>query len=109
VFVFNAAFTLRGLTSGALLGGVFMAIWLRRGRSTPVVTGMLAALGVMLLIEILPQWSVTAGVWKAWVGEPIFWPWYTTIGVIVAVGVALLVRGRERAHAGPDQGRSSMP
>jgi len=40
-FVLNAAFELRGLTSGALLGGLALAIFWRPGRATPVVTGML--------------------------------------------------------------------
>jgi len=105
VFVFNAAFSLRGLTSGALLGGVLMAIWMRRGRSHPVVVGMMAALGCMTLIQLAPMWEVTNAWLKEWLGGPIFWPWYTLIGLLVAVGTTLLVR--HTTDAGPAESRDS--
>lgn len=96
VFVFNAAFSLRGLTSGALLGGVLMAIWMRRGRSHPVVVGMMTALGCMTLIQLAPEWEVTNTWLLKWLGGPIHWPWYTLIGTVVATGTALLVRRATR-------------
>src|SRR5207237_1370314 len=40
-FVLNAAFSLRGLTSGALLGGLGLAVFWKNRRAFPVVTGML--------------------------------------------------------------------
>jgi Na+/proline symporter len=75
--VLDAAFSLRGLTSGALLGGVIMAVFLRRGSPWPVVVGMLSALGVMLWV----QTSTT-----------VFWPWYTLIGCSVCLLVTLGLR-----------------
>src|SRR5258706_1310104 len=39
-FVLNAAFALRGLTSGALLGGLGLAIFWKNGRALPVIIGM---------------------------------------------------------------------
>ena len=33
MFVLNAAFTLRGLTSGALLGGLMLAVFWKNGRA----------------------------------------------------------------------------
>jgi len=36
-FVLNAAFSLRGLTSGALLGGLLLAVFWKTGRALPVV------------------------------------------------------------------------
>src|SRR2546422_549230 len=53
-FVLNAAFSLRGLTSGALLGGLALAVFWRKGRSAPVIVGMLISLAVMTLIQLLP-------------------------------------------------------
>jgi len=91
-FVFDAAFSLRGLTSGALLGGVLVAVFMRRGRSTPVVMGMIAALLVMAVIEIFPKWEVTKEFWTRTVGVEIFWPWYTLIGLAVMLTVTWLTR-----------------
>jgi Na+/proline symporter len=55
-FVLNAAFSLRGLTSGALLGGLILAIFWKKGRTVSVVTGMLVSLGVMIAIQTFPVW-----------------------------------------------------
>src|SRR2546421_9617829 len=73
-FVLNAAFSLRGLTSGALLGGLALAVFWKRGRAVPVITGMLVSLVVMTAIQTLPKFGI---------GMEIFWPWYTLIGVLV--------------------------
>src|SRR5437667_2096737 len=43
-FVLDAAFKLRGLTSGALLGGLLLAVFWKKGRALPIVTGMLCSL-----------------------------------------------------------------
>jgi solute:Na+ symporter, SSS family len=43
VFVLNWAFSLNGLTNGALLGGLALALWWGRGSALPVIAGMLAA------------------------------------------------------------------
>lgn len=75
--VLNAAFALRGLTSGALLGSLLLTLIWKKGSSEPVITGMLAAFSVMIFIF-----------WKT----PVFWPWYTLIGTVVALTVATLVR-----------------
>jgi len=44
-FVLNAAFSLRGLTSGALLGGLVLAVFWKNIRTTAVILGMLTSLG----------------------------------------------------------------
>ncbi|PYI88934.1 MAG: hypothetical protein DME26_02490, partial [Verrucomicrobia bacterium] len=93
------AFSLRGLTSGALLGGVLLAVFQRQGRSLPVITGMLAAWLVMTGIEVLPKWSATQPLWQRFVGQDIFWPWYTLIGLAVCLSVASLTRAiMTRSH-----------
>ena len=83
-FVLNAAFTLRGLTSGALLGGLLLAIFWRGGRARPVVVGMMTSLAVMILIRVLPL--------LGWMKTEIFWPWYTLIGTVVTLLTAFAVR-----------------
>ena len=50
-FVLNAAFALRGLTSGALLGGLALAIFWKKGRGVPVITGMIVSLACMTAIQ----------------------------------------------------------
>jgi Na+/proline symporter len=95
-FVLNAAFSLRGLTSGALLGGLTLAVFWRRGRALPVVVGMVTSLGVMTAIQTLPKWELTREVWAKTVGPEIFWPWYTLIGAAVTIGAAWLLGRKHR-------------
>src|SRR5207342_250682 len=56
-FVLNAAFSLRGLTSGALLGGLILAVFWKNGKAWAVITGMLASLSTMSALQLLPQLS----------------------------------------------------
>jgi Na+/proline symporter len=77
--VLNAAFALGGLTNGAMLGGLILALVWRRGRPGPVIAGMLAALAVMVTVYVQ---------WRAFVA----WPWYTLMGCLVTVAVAALIR-----------------
>lgn len=81
VFVLNAAFSLRGLTSGALLGGLLLALAWRRGIAAPLVIGMIASLLVMVGISL------------RWFSETkIDWPWFTLLGTVVTVAVAWVLR-----------------
>jgi Na+/proline symporter len=91
-FVLNAAFSLRGLTSGALLGGLGLAVFWRKDRAMPVVTGMLASAAALTAIQALPQLSATRGWWMKTIGTEIFWPWYTLIGAAITVTTAALLR-----------------
>ena len=84
-FVLNAAFALRGLTSGALLGGLLLAVFWRKGGSRPILVGMIVSLIAMIAIQVLPK--IAPGRMPE-----IFWPWYTLIGATVMVLVAWLVR-----------------
>jgi solute:Na+ symporter, SSS family len=84
-FVLNWAFSLNGLTNGAMLGGLALALFWQRGRSTPVITGMLCSLAGMICLRLL------------WPAE-IAWPWYTLIGASIMLAVAFpvrLIRSRE--------------
>jgi Na+/proline symporter len=78
-FVLDAAFSLRGLTSGALLGSLLLTLIWRKGNAKPVIIGMFAALATMTLIEVRFK-------------QYVFWPWYTLVGTVVAIGVAYLAR-----------------
>jgi SSS family transporter len=89
-FVLNAAFSLRGLTSGALLGGLTLAIFWKKGRAFSVITGMVISLAVMTAIQTFPIWSVTKELWAKAIGTEIYWPWYTLIGLLVTLAVAWL-------------------
>jgi SSS family transporter len=85
-FVLNAAFSLRGLTSGALLGGLIMAVFWRKSGAVPVVVGMLTSLAVMIGVSQFAWTRADGGTAK------IFWPWYTLIGTIVTLGTGWLTR-----------------
>ena len=91
-FVLNTAFSLRGLTSGALAAGLGMAIFSRRGRAAPLIAGMFVSLSTMVAVEVLPNWAPTKGMWMAVFGTDIFWPWYTIIGAAITVGVTWVMR-----------------
>jgi SSS family solute:Na+ symporter len=107
-FVLDAAFKLRGLTSGALLGGLLLAIFWKRGRSMPVIVGMMASLLVMTYFSPIVQEL-------KWPGQDVkvlplalqcpiklAFAWYTLIGCAITVGVAFTIRaflGRDIAPA----------
>jgi len=46
----------------------------------------------MTAIQVLPKWESSRTAWKQVFGSEIpdiYWPWYTLIGTVVTVGVAL--------------------
>jgi len=98
-FVLNAAFSLRGLTSGALVGGLILALLWRKtkGNGFPVIWGMLVALGVMTAIQVLPALGATREIWMRVVGTEIFWPWYTLIGAVVTLIAARAMRAARKS------------
>jgi SSS family transporter len=102
-FVLNAAFSLRGLTSGALLGGLGLAVFWRKGRTFPVIAGMFASLLIMIAIQFFPKWSATKAFWDRTIGFEIFWPWYTLIGAMVTLVTAWTTQKFLLAgHSGPE-------
>jgi SSS family solute:Na+ symporter len=86
--VLNAAFSLSGLTAGAMLGGLILAIWWKRGHALPVITGMLSSLVLMIFISRL-EWTEGAG--AAAIKWKVHWPWFTLIGTATTLIVAWLV------------------
>jgi SSS family transporter len=101
-FVLNAAFSLRGLTSGALLGGLILAVFWRHGRARPVVGGMLVSLACMTLVQLLPRMETTREAWMRIVGTEIFWPWYTLIGTVITLATAMAWRALAPDASAPD-------
>jgi Na+/proline symporter len=89
-YVLNAAFSLRGLTSGALLGGLLLVLLWTKGRALPVIVGTLASVAVMVGLSQYEWTQVNAA------GEAsqvkLAWPWFTLTGTLVTLGVAWAVR-----------------
>jgi SSS family solute:Na+ symporter len=102
-FVLNAAFALRGLTSGALVGGLALAVFWRKGRAVPIISGMLVSLAIMTCIEFMPKLEWTRAFWLNHFGPDIFWPWYTLIGATITISTAWLVRALLPQPAPPGQ------
>lgn len=84
-FVLNAAFSLRGLTSGALLGGLALVLFWRKGSWVPLFCGMITSLVAMIFITQF-TWGGPENPQK------IAWPWFTLIGTFITITVAYLVR-----------------
>src|SRR6185295_11499712 len=91
-FVLNAAMEVRGLTSGALLGSLLLALFWRKIGPRATVAGMIAALLVMNLLYWPPRLDATKPWWEATFGKGVFWPWFTLIGTVVTLSVAWLTR-----------------
>jgi solute:Na+ symporter, SSS family len=96
-FVLNAAFSLRGLVSGALLGAMLIALFWRGLGARATAVGMLASVVTMNLIHWPAALPATREAWLRLIGGEVFWPWYTLIGTLVTLGVAALAaRGATR-------------
>ena len=91
-FVLNAAFSLRGLTAGALLGSLIIALFWKRLGARATMAGMTASLVVMNLIYWPANVAVTKDWWMRTFGAEVFWPWFTLIGTVVTLGVAWATR-----------------
>lgn len=91
-FVLNAAFSLRGLTSGALLGSLILALFWRRVGARAAMAGMIASLVAMNCIYWPANIPATKDWWMKTFGAEVFWPWFTLIGTCVTLGIAWLVR-----------------
>jgi len=87
-FVLNAAFSLRGLTAGALLGSLIIALFWKRLGARATMLGMTASLVVMNLIYWPANVAATKEWWLRTFGAEVFWPWFTLIGTLVTLGVA---------------------
>ncbi len=91
-FVLNAAFSLRGLTSGALLGGLILALFGRGVGLRAAIVGMVTSVVFMNLIYWPATLPSVRERWLAVFGGEVFWPWFTLIGAVVTLGVAWLAK-----------------
>ena len=89
-YVLNAAFSLRGLTSGALLGGLLLVLLWKKGSALPVVVGATASLVVMIFVSRF-EWAQITATGEV-VRAKVAWPWFTLIGTIVTICSAWLTR-----------------
>ncbi|MBL9188758.1 MAG: hypothetical protein JNK23_14845 [Opitutaceae bacterium] len=97
-FVLNAAFSLRGLTSGALLGGLILALFGRSVGMRAAMAGMISSVVVMNLLYWPAKLPATSAWWQGTFGGEIFWPWFTLIGTGVTLGVAWAMKPRTVAQ-----------
>jgi SSS family solute:Na+ symporter len=109
LFVLNAAFSLRGLTSGALLGALILALFAKRVGSRATMAGMLTSLVIMNLIYWPPNLALTKDWWARTIGPEVFWPWFTLIGTVITLGVAWLVRAVFPEAPASGSGTTSTP
>jgi Na+/proline symporter len=87
-FVLNAAFSLRGLTSGALLGGLILALFWRSVGARAAMVGMTFSVVVMNLLYWPANIPATKAWWMATFGGEVFWPWFTLIGTVATLAGA---------------------
>lgn len=87
-FVLNAAFSLRGLAGGALLGGLLLALFARGVGARAVMAGMLVSVAALNLLYWTPQVPALRGWWLATFGGEVFWPWFTLLGTLLTLAVA---------------------
>ena len=88
-YVLDAAFSLRGLTSGALLGALGLVIFWRKESYVPIFVGMIGSLLAMIAISRF-EWVVSQA--PTVQTAKVAWPWYTLIGTIICVGLAWVTR-----------------
>jgi solute:Na+ symporter, SSS family len=86
--VLDWAFSLNGLTNGAILGALGLALFWRRGSPWPIVSGMLVSLVSMIFIS---QYTWTREVGGEVVTYKVGWPWFTLIGTTLMVLTAIVV------------------
>jgi Na+/proline symporter len=104
-FVLNAAMEVRGLTSGALLGSLLLAVFWRQVGARAAIAGMASAVIVMNLLYWPPRLELTKAWWEETFGKGVFWPWFTLIGTTVALAVAALTRAVRRRDVPREHGR----
>jgi solute:Na+ symporter, SSS family len=85
----SAAFSLRGLTSGALLGALALVLIWRKGHWLPICVGMIGSFVAMIFISRIEWISADAAVPGK---SSIAWPWFTLIGTTLNIALAWLTR-----------------
>jgi hypothetical protein len=79
--IFNWAFSLNGLTSGALLTGLILALYAQGLKSMAVVLGMVGSVVVMILLQVAMEICEV---------KCLAWPWFTLTGALCGILFSLL-------------------
>jgi Na+/proline symporter len=80
--IFNWAFYLNGLTSGALLAGLILALYAQRVKPMAVVLGMVGSVVVMILLQVIME------IYKV---KCLAWPWFTLTGTLCGLFFSFLL------------------
>jgi solute:Na+ symporter, SSS family len=80
--IFNWAFSLNGLTSGALLAGLILALYAQRVKPMAVVLGMVGSVVVMILLQVIME------IYKV---KCLAWPWFTLTGTLCGLFFSFLL------------------
>ncbi len=78
--IFDLAFQLAGLTTGAIMGAFIWGLLHRRGRSGPVIAGMACSFFFMILFNFILNHTDYA----------VNWVWHALVGTVVCVAVIAL-------------------
>ncbi len=99
------ALSIASFTYGALLGGFFLGIFVRRARQRDAITGMsvgLVAMAVVVFAKLIEA-AIPALVPVLHPIDNIAWPWYVLIGTTITVGTGTLSSLRHDGSAQPPQ------
>jgi SSS family transporter len=79
--IFDLAFTLAGLTAGAVLGAFLYGLIFRRGHFVPAIVGMAVSVCFMVVFNMLRMETKTFG--APWL--QVNWPWHAPIGTAICL------------------------
>lgn len=80
--IFNWALSLNGLTSGALLAGLILALYAQRVKPMAVVLGMVGSVVVMILLQVIMEFYKV---------KCLAWPWFTLTGTLCGLFFSFLL------------------
>ena len=100
------ALGIASFTYGALLGGFFLGLFVRRARQRDAITGMSLAIAVMAFIVFAKQIIRAYPDMQGTLGgvASIAWPWYVLIGTTITVSVGWI-----SSHFGTPRDAAPLP
>ncbi|MEO7299480.1 MAG: hypothetical protein ABI042_13000, partial [Verrucomicrobiota bacterium] len=104
----NAALGLSGWTNGAMLGGLILVLWWRRGSALPLIIGMATAVIVTVYIANFVAWQTGVGADGKPIMAKVAWPWFTLIGTTITLAVACLIRPFAKSKPTPPNSASAV-
>lgn len=99
--VVEIALSIASFTQGALLGGFFLGIFVKRAVQRDAIVGMSVGIAVMAFVVFAKQLSAAYPLLASTLGPlaNIAWPWYVLIGTTITVGTGALSSYVRRAPA----------